>query len=770
MTRSPDQREGRFVHNVTPPPVRRYHCPSVGGQFTARIIDVAATGNGTWWCWHGYDDASGLDHVHIQHAQNDQTSPPVRLTDQPGCYGRPAVAVDGDGNVHVVWVEDGRRLVHRYGRGDDWGPPAVLTADGDSLRDVTLAADSNGAISCAMVCSRQQRDALVLWRFDGSGWQLAKDQSVDGFVSRPSLISDGDGRLWLACDRYQDDAYRVEVWRWADNELRLDHTFVEQNRCQTLGRLTCDAAGGVWLSYLSERIVERDGVIARALAVRVARRRDESWSDVPDEQGPDVALLYNGLLPIERYFGYSGLRRNPRLVATDDGRVHLVWEAQRSEQADWNNLHNCYLFGRTFDGQSWGELRLWHDGRCCIAVDHRTVHAAEAVVCLGKGEHRDDGADFEPFVVEPAATADAPVPDLTLWSTWQPAAPRAGTTRHRIEHDGQTLALYFGDFHNHSVHSPDAEGWPDELLHFARDFAAVDFAGVTDNDFYPEKALLAGESCDQRRLVARLDEPGRFLPFCGYEWTFHRDDSEQSYNHRSIVFLDDEQRIVRRIETGGATEAAFAKLLAGMNVFAHAHHAQYDLLGTDAEANVEITSGWAVNIEQSANTHEQLDAGRRFGFIAGSDSHRAVPGLGGALLAVWATDLTRPAIAEALRARRCYATMGNRTMIDFRLNGAMMGSVHCDPPQRRFDVHVVAQRPLQSVRIIRNGSVVHDFDVDGRQLHTTWTDDDDPPASCWYYLRVEDDMPWRDHPHNVAQAIGPLAWSSPIWVDASSAG
>jgi len=57
-----------------------------------------------------------------------------------------------------------------------------------------------------------------------------------------------------------------------------------------------------------------------------------------------------------------------------------------------------------------------------------------------------------------------------------------------------------------------------------------------------------------------------------------------------------------------------------------------------------------------------------FGFTAGGE-HEGVGVTG-----VYATDLTREAIFEALRERRTYGTTGDRIIVDWRLDGHPMGS------------------------------------------------------------------------------------------------
>lgn len=755
-----------FAHNVEPPPQQRYHRPGPGGNYAPRMVDVATTGRSTCVAWTGYDPASTLDHVQV--ATFRRAGPPelTRLTTQPGCYGPPAVSAGFAGSVDVVWVHNGCQLLHAARRDGRWQTPRVAGERCGWLRDPTLARDAGGNPWCAYVGSTDDGDFIGLGRLTEAGPVEQERLRLDGFGARPGLCIDGSGHIVLVHEHHVDGASRIAVQAGVPGALCPESIQPEWVGHHILPRPTMATGGALWLTWLAEQLVERDGVLGRAATVRAARRVAGRWQIVPGPAGVGAANLYEGLLPRRRYFGYAGLRRNPRPVATDDGRIHVVWEAQRGEDADWQGVWNGRLLACAFDGAAWRGPVLWHDGGCCHAIDHRAVHPAGGVTILVKGDHREAGDDFQPHCIDthgrPAIGAADPAP----WSGWRPWPRPARPARHHMELDGRRLHLYFGDFHNHCVFSPDAEGLPDELFHCARDVACLDFVGITDNDFYPEKALLAGEIAHLRHLVRHLQQPGRFLPFCGYEWTFHRDDGQQSYNHRSIIFLDREKRIARRIDPDGHDESAFRRSLTAMAAFAHAHHGQFHLLGTAQEANVEVTSAWAVNIERSSSVHDHLDAGHRFGFIGGTDSHRMLPGLSGALAAVWAEDLTRDALVAALRARRCYATMGGRTMIDFRLNGAPMGQVVSRPRARVFDVRVVAERPLRRLGLVRNGAIIQSFTPAGRSPSATltWTDGAPPAGPAWYYVRVEDETPWRDLPHNVCQAAGPLAWSSPIWV------
>jgi len=67
-------------------------------------------------------------------------------------------------------------------------------------------------------------------------------------------------------------------------------------------------------------------------------------------------------------------------------------------------------------------------------------------------------------------------------------------------------------------------------------------------------------------------------------------------------------------------------------------------------------------------------SGHRLGVIASSDEHSGQGGRRhGGIAAVWANELTRASIFDALRSRQCYATTGERILIDFSVDDAKMG-------------------------------------------------------------------------------------------------
>ena len=114
---------------------------------------------------------------------------------------------------------------------------------------------------------------------------------------------------------------------------------------------------------------------------------------------------------------------------------------------------------------------------------------------------------------------------------------------------------------------------------------------------------------------------------------------------------------------------------------------------------------------------------------------------------------SRESIWEALWNRRCYGTSGARIYLDFRVDGALMGSVldasHTEP---EIEVTVVGTEPVVLIEVLRGSEVIRRHTGIAEEAHLVFTDDDLPAAGAYYYVRV-------------TQADDEMAWSSPIWIE-----
>jgi hypothetical protein len=350
--------------------------------------------------------------------------------------------------------------------------------------------------------------------------------------------------------------------------------------------------------------------------------------------------------------------------------------------------------------------------------------------------------------------------------------------------------LYFGDIHIHSNWSPDGRGEPAYNYLYARDAMNLDFACLTEHD--PKD-----DTWEQLKVMTRrFDEPNRFATLLAYEWTAHK----LGAGHKNVYYRDLEGPVLRANwrtdRTSQTTSAAdlWAQLGAcGHQVMTIPHHPAAAWFPTPWEQRdprfqrcVEVYSSWGSS--EYAGSPRQIPAafkgprpgcfvqdglatGQRLGFVAGSDSHSGRPGFTsaerefhdsdysdwgpagytGGFTAVYAEALTREAIFDAIQSRRCYATTGQRIIVDFRADAHWMGTEYHTREAPHLNVRVIGTGPIESVTIVKNNRDYVRKDVDGWECEFSHDRTDRPRDTDFYYVRV-------------IQRDGEMAWSSPIWV------
>jgi len=383
--------------------------------------------------------------------------------------------------------------------------------------------------------------------------------------------------------------------------------------------------------------------------------------------------------------------------------------------------------------------------------------------------------------------------------------------------------LYWGLIHEHTELS-DGMGSLDQCFTNFRYGSRLNFGTSSDHDHIFETTDEMWELTCQ--AVKRYHEPGEFVTFLGYEWAKWRQNGD---GDRNVYYLEDD-RPMYRSETGQMDNPQkLFDALSDEKALVIPHHTAYTGNFCDwkdhnplCERLVEIYSVWGnseMGIEdgnpipvrhpnwnhpdwlafkglagEEVNrqtppgakpvgfVQNALAQGWRVGFTAGGDMHLSHPGddvrkgypptaYKPGLLGVWAEELTRQALWDALFARRCYATTGARMIVLFAVNAYPMGSEfnlskepdarHC----RTIKVSVSGVALIEKVEIICNNQVVHTIAGDGKQdINFAWEDKRAfeeialQPAKwtakpfVFYYARIK-------------QTDREMAWASPVWVD-----
>lgn len=372
-----------------------------------------------------------------------------------------------------------------------------------------------------------------------------------------------------------------------------------------------------------------------------------------------------------------------------------------------------------------------------------------------------------------------------------------------VKVEAPSRSLYWGDIHIHSKLSHDGQGT--DPYAYAREVSGLDFAGVCDHweSLGPE---------GYRQLTAwaeAANKPGTFVTIPADE----RNPAELT-GHHNIYFRDLETmaRSTAIQKTGddappnrlGALEPAdrsrvmliphhtgiaFGNLPQSGKGSAvdwdavddrglrpvmeiYSHHGQSERY--DPQHLLAYESNRMRNPERRSNTsmpgaHYAQDywmAGRRIGVIGSSDEHSGQGGRRhGGLAAVFADGLTRGGVFDAMLHRNCYATTGERILIEFTVDDLTMGSVG---KRQRGDRLNLVLNAWGTDTLLRVDILRYRFGLDTtflpilsaaprpESLEATFTLEDVVETSCLYYARVvQEPLAWPA-----------MAWTSPIWIEA----
>jgi len=325
--------------------------------------------------------------------------------------------------------------------------------------------------------------------------------------------------------------------------------------------------------------------------------------------------------------------------------------------------------------------------------------------------------------------------------------PAAAKAEDEPEGD-QPCRVYFGDLHNHNSVGY-AQGSLERTFEIARNH--LDFFAFTPHGWWHdigryendiENKWLRGFDVTRDRwgdvleMVRKYHQPQRFVAIAGYEW------HSTSLGDYHIIFPTAEAPYVRFDDLPAFQR--FAKRHGALLIPHHPanriDHRGANPVHWDPEVSpvLEIYSEWG-NAEHdrapfgyvrhteggrwTRNTWQEfLARGYRMGAIASTDDHLGYPGgYREGLAAVLAPELTREAIFDALRRRRCYAVTGDRILLSFCLNGRRMGEAIPYAPERRLSVAVTGWDQLDRVEVLKNNRVIHrDFPCDRRPAADRW--------------------------------------------------
>ena len=335
--------------------------------------------------------------------------------------------------------------------------------------------------------------------------------------------------------------------------------------------------------------------------------------------------------------------------------------------------------------------------------------------------------------------------------------------------------IYFGDIHG-QVYESIGTGTTDEYYQWGRDVERLDFCATANHyggryDATPDIWNRVVHTSN------RYYQPGKFVTFVSYEWGGRG-------GHRNVYYRGSNGELFPGFMAESNSIEKLWELLDGKDAITIPHHPKYcgrtnwEPRNDRMQRLVEICSMWGISeIGGVHSVQYALGRGHRLGFIAGTDTHFGLPGHGShginegrGLAAVYAKELTRTAIFDGLRDRHCYATTGDRILLNFRVNDLRMGeettiSSHDKP--RRISVKAEGTAPITKVEIIRNNQVIYTHAKKDLSAEFQW-EDNESLAQIALSPTYEGDTPFVFYYCRLTQENGQIAWSSPVWFLASA--
>ncbi len=756
----------------------------------------------------------GGDQVKLLHFSKGRAETPLNVTAEGLDVWRPAVAIDGKGNVVVVWSENRSGNFDLYQRrfepsASRWSEETRLTSNPGTDTHPVLATGPDGNVWVAWQSWTNGAADIVLARVEPGGTKLTVSDP-DGNDWSPALAIDRSGLIYVGYDSYKNGNYDVFIKRFGRDGMPSSKAIVVASspRYEARPSLAVDPRGRVWIAYEertenwgkdAENLTEGQGTtLYRSSAVRVRCLEGEVVLDAPDPvaAAPERARLMNGF---------------PRLACDSHGRVWLAY--RHRQEAIWGQNAVMVVGGvwiefvTSLGGASWEPPQVL--SRSDGLLDNRPALVAEGeepllVVYNSDGRlHRE--VEFTPelnwkyyshsgtppgvvnndlfisAVTAPSGAADPAtiqaVPQELTPPTVHENEPAdiARMRGYRLQAAGKTYRLFRGDFHRHTEISQDggSDGALEDMWRYAIDAAGFDWMGDADHDNGGGKEYtwwLVQKTTDM------YNNPALVTLF-----TYERSVS-YPHGHRNVMFAKRGVRTLPRlVEKGQVVDGDTAMLYGYLKEHGGicASHTSATGMGTDwrdvnplFEPIVEIFQG-------HRNSYEHFGAPRvarrpgeaiggwkplgmvwnalsmqyRLGFQASSDHISTHISYAVAV----SEEGTREGVLDAFRRRHCYGATDN-IVLDVRSGEHIMGDEFTSSPgvPVKLKVMVHGTRPIARVDVIKDFKYVFSTEPNRERVEFEWSDDENrPPGLSWYYVRA-------------IQEDGQLAWASPIWVQSGA--
>ncbi|MGH8247543.1 MAG: hypothetical protein ACREUU_14050 [Gammaproteobacteria bacterium] len=770
---------------------------------------VAEAADGSVWAvWPSFNGK--LDEIRIRRYQNGRWSTFHTMPGIEGDVWKPQAAVDGKGNLWIVWSEqiDGNwDLYARSLSGESWRPRIPLTQTPGADINHHLISDAAGDVHVTWQGFRSDFNIYLRSHRDGKWQAPVAITEAPGNDWEPAVASDGKGKIAVVWDSYRNGDYDIFV-RSAENGIWGTETTVSAAPYfEAHSSVAIDAAARVWVAW------ERGGphwgkdqgytIRSKASGTQLGGQREiRVRCFVNGLARQPAGVVSDALPPAERQF-----LQWPKLAVDRAGRLWLHFRRRLDRRAPGQGANQSrslwHGYYTRYEGNRWTAPRELPDSQGRISSQSMMAAGASGNMWLAwptdnrrwwgnshipvvnqvyAGFVPAEGPVVEPELVEPTLE---PAPALDPGHTDERgdlAAIRSARTRL----GGDELRIVRGDLHRHTELSWDGGGTGDSsLLDFYRymiDAAGMDFGAVTDHN-------AGGDHLYSYWYIQKTTDmfhlPGRYVSLYGYERSAVFPNGHRNIFHarRGIPVVTFFTRSIMSGERPGVGTGALlendTKLLyeilrrtQGIAI----SHTSATRMGTDWRDNdpalepvVEIFQGARTNYEylgapRSVDLQEDAQhmeragyqpegfvdnawkKGYRLGTITSSDHGSTHI----SYAMVYVKDSSREGVLDGIRQRHTYGATDN-IILEFRIGDHFMGEEFEGRGRPRLRIRARGTADVARIDIRRNDENLASLQPGKREVDVTYADSTAATGLNRYYVRVQ-------------QSDGQLAWSSPIWV------
>ena len=686
----------------------------------------------------------GVCRLHTSVLEGDGWTSPRELATGPGPSFRQRAVRTRDGRLLLTWQE--------YRK--DTGPVAA----GDSVDD---AVEPNaGAGESASSAGGHGRFEVFVAEVRGTELVGTRQISEGPFSSSsPAICEDAEGTVHVAYVSYGGRDYEVLVRTLGPDGSLSDpvNVSMDPSSDDIHPSLAADRERGVWVAFDSIRDAERgrSGPDPKSLsaqpprnAVRLAHVRAGRVYFADHEGEP--AMQREGLVVQASPLSQTG--GLPQLAVDRSGRLQLAFRRLHHDE-ERPRYYGYPVFSQSLLADGWSETSHVTGS---VGADQETVICASESGCwlawqqdqrMAKSPIESSGTEIPAelarglesrgifltrFIAASGiglaflpASSEAAAPVELIPRVEQELEPRdhplvepttsgviTGRAHHEIRYEDRVYRVYWGDLHRHSSVSRCSAGFeprPEDRYMFGRDVCLYDFYALTDHGGQTDPYQWWRMS----KLVDLYQNPD-FVTLQGFEWSSSTD------GHSNVIFRERTQEIVAYSHGRGRDITKVWETLARGAAITIPHHTAAGENGTAWGVydprflrQVEVFQARRGSYEfggcylqaRSAWVDDQfvqagLDRGLQFGLIASTDhGNRAC------YAAVLAEDLTRDEIFLGLHRRRTYASTTKGILMDFRIDGRLMGrTLEAEGPVE-VEVEVRGTRELAEVVVFRNGEL-----------------------------------------------------------------